>query len=297
MPLRQTEASGLEAVRLATELLHRVRLADPYGGIWEAADVQWWWRTPRASDELDQPFWLDGQGPVAAVLVTAWTDHWGLDPIVAPGAPPAILAKLLSAVVDRLHALAPGSVEALVRDDDEALARLVGSLGFKPTGERGGATWVDASDRPTVPPLLEGFELVDRVRSHDRPHPLVVRNGPTVEARLNELALYDPALDLAIRATSGEIAAYGLFWFDPVTRVGLVEPMRTEAAWQRRGLARTLLAAGLDRLARRGATRLKVGFGSEPARNLYLGVGFRVQAEMTTYSMDARGPGWRDPRS
>ena len=37
----------------------------------------------------------------------------------------------------------------------------------------------------------------------------------------------------------GEVAGYALFWFDPVTQVGLVQPMRVEEAYQRRGLART----------------------------------------------------------
>ena len=70
------------------------------------------------------------------------------------------------------------------------------------------------------------------------------------------------------------IAAYGLFWFDPVTHVGLVEPMRTEEDWQHRGLARSILTTGIDRLAKRGATRMKVGWGSPPGRALYLSSGF-----------------------
>jgi hypothetical protein len=35
-----------------------------------------------------------------------------------------------------------------------------------------------------------------------------------------------------------------------------------------------LLTTGVDRLARKGARRLKVGFETDAARNLYLGVGF-----------------------
>jgi hypothetical protein len=35
-----------------------------------------------------------------------------------------------------------------------------------------------------------------------------------------------------------------------------------------------LLTTGLDRLARAGARRLKVGFETDAARNLYLGAGF-----------------------
>ena len=35
-----------------------------------------------------------------------------------------------------------------------------------------------------------------------------------------------------------------------------------------------LLTNGLDRLVRKGARRLKVGFETDTARNLYLGAGF-----------------------
>jgi ribosomal protein S18 acetylase RimI-like enzyme len=50
--------------------------------------------------------------------------------------------------------------------------------------------------------------------------------------------------------------------------------MRVEDQYQRRGLARMLLTSGLERLARKGARRLKVGFETDAARNLYLGAGF-----------------------
>jgi hypothetical protein len=51
---------------LATQLLQRARCADPRAGLWEAADVQWWWRTPRRSDDVEKLFWIDDEGPVAA---------------------------------------------------------------------------------------------------------------------------------------------------------------------------------------------------------------------------------------
>lgn len=52
----EVRASGRESMALATELLERVRLADPNAGVWEAADVQWWWRKARRSDEVEQFF-------------------------------------------------------------------------------------------------------------------------------------------------------------------------------------------------------------------------------------------------
>jgi predicted N-acetyltransferase YhbS len=78
-----------------------------------------------------------------------------------------------------------------------------------------------------------------------------------------------------VAAPDGEPAGYALFWPDPVTSVGLVEPMRTEPAHQNRGIASHILATGLSRLAALGCRRLKVsndlgiylraGFEPDPA--------------------------------
>jgi len=68
-----------------------------------------------------------------------------------------------------------------------------------------------------------------------------------------------------------------------------VEPMRVEDAYQRRGLARALLATGLDRMAQHGAHRLKVGYATDVARGLYVGAGFRATATSRSYSRDFGG--------
>jgi ribosomal protein S18 acetylase RimI-like enzyme len=50
-----------------------------------------------------------------------------------------------------------------------------------------------------------------------------------------------------------------------------------------RGLARAVLTAGLDRLAKRGAP-LKVGYATDVARALYVGAGFRVTSTSRSHS-------------
>lgn len=114
---------------------------------------------------------------------------------------------------------------------------------------------------------------------------MIPRNGAHVAERLRECSLYRPDLDLCIEAPNGDVAAYGLFWADPVTRVGLVEPMRTEDRHQDRGLGKHLLCAGLERLTQAGCTRLKVTYleGNEPARLLYVGAGFTPRTRSETY--------------
>jgi predicted N-acetyltransferase YhbS len=286
-PSRESTATGLDAVRLASELLHRIRLAHPTAGLWEAADIQWWWRSPRESDGLAKSFWFDDTGPVAAVLLTRWRHAWGLDPIVAPGAPSWLLGTGLDRTLTGIHELGLTPVEVLVRDDDPTLPALLAQRGFVPGSEQGATFWMAAGERPEAPSLPDGFRLVDRRQAGDEPHWLVTRNGADVEARLRQTTLYDPALDVAIRAPSGEIAAYGVFWYDPVTHVGLVEPMRTEDAHQRRGLARAVLVSGFERLAARGATRFKVSAVSEGASALYQGVGFQRESSDRTFRLDA----------
>ncbi len=281
-----TLLTGIDYLHLVTALLHRVRDEDPTAGVWEAGDLQWWWRKPRTSDEIGQLFWLDAGGdPVAAVILTDWGDSWGCDPIVLPSRSsdlPAVWAR----AVARIEELDLGAVDMLVRDDDAELAALAEAAGFAPSGDHGMANWMDAAARPPVAPLADGYRLRDRVGRDGTPHHMIPRNGLDVAERLAQTSLYRPDLDLCIEAADGEVAAYAMFWLDPETGVGLVEPMRTEEAHQRRGLARHLLTAGLDRLAARGAARLKISYEADnhAARDLYLGTGFVPVAPDTNYA-------------
>jgi GNAT superfamily N-acetyltransferase len=290
MAIREVRASGLEYLALATELLQRARLTDTEAGLWEAADLQWWWRTPRRSDAIDHIFWIDDEGPVAGVALTDWGRAWGCDPIVVPGVSTVTLPTVWARAREAINALGLEAVEVLARDDDFELQGLLTGAGFAADDERSGITWMNAQDRPNVADLPEGFALVDRGRPTTSPHPMRRRSGEGVEARLMQCSLYDPGLDLAVEAADGQVAGYALFWFDPVTEVGLVEPMRVEDAYQRRGLARAMLTAGLDRLAKQGARRLKVGYATDAARALYVGAGFRVTSTDTSYSRARRAP-------
>ena len=284
MAIQEVRASGLEYLALVTKLLQRARLADAEAGVWEAADLQWWWRTPRRSDAVDQLFWIHDEGPVAGVVLTEWERGWGCDPIVVGGVSTVPLPTVWARAVEAVDALGLEAVEVLARDDDLELLGLLADSGFVADDDRSGIAWMDAEDRADVAALPEGFVLVDRAQETTRPHPMRRRSGEWVEARLRQCSLYDPALDLAVETADGQVAGYSLYWFDPVTEVGLLEPMRVEDAHQRRGLARAMLTEGLDRLAKRGARRLKVGYGTDIGRALYVGAGFRVTTTTTPYS-------------
>ena len=157
MVIHEVRASGLEYVALATELLQRARVADAEAGVWEAADLQWWWRTPRRSDAIDHLFWIDDEGPVAAVVLTDWGRAWGCDPIVVPGISTVPLSTVWARAVESIHALGLEAVEVLARDDDFELQGLLAGAGFVADDERSGITWMNAQDRPNVAALPEGI--------------------------------------------------------------------------------------------------------------------------------------------
>jgi predicted N-acetyltransferase YhbS len=269
--VRRELLRGLGRLNATTTVLQRARLADPLGGMWEAADVQWWWRRPRATDELALPVWFDEVGPVAAAGLTAWEDTWQADVFAVPSM--VNEGDVWAATLEATAIHGSNALEALVHEDDAPRADLALESGFAMTDELSGTAWMDADHRPPVT-QVDGFAIVDRVAREVRPHPMIVRNGEQVEQRLRQCSLYDPTLDLAVEDVGGRVAGYALFWFDHTTLVGLLEPMRVEDDYQRRGLARMLLTNGLGRLARKGARRLKVGFETDAARNLYLGTGF-----------------------
>jgi predicted N-acetyltransferase YhbS len=269
--VRRELLSGLDRLHATTAVLQRARLADPVGGMWEAADLQWWWRRPRVTDELLLPVWFDELGPVAAACLTAWGDTWQADAFVVP-----LLVdeeEVWAATLELAAGHRGDGLRLIVCGEASSVAGLALRSGFTMTEELSGTCWMDADQRAPVA-LVDGFTIVDRAMRADRPHPMIARNGELVESRLRQCSLYDPRLDLAVEDADGTVAGYALFWFDGTTLVGLLEPMRVEDDYQRRGLARMLLTSGLDRLARTGARRLKVGFESDGARALYLGGGF-----------------------
>ncbi len=294
-PLREEHRAGVHSLADVTRLLQRIRGAHPTAGLYEAADLQWWWsQRPRSTDDLPQLFWFDHVGrPEAAVIATDGGDRMQLDPMVMPDAAPGWVAH----VVDRglAHASESG-IEAVgleVDRADEVLREVLLSHDF--VIEQGGLveTWLATDARPAISPLQDGYRLSSRLETMQRPHHMIsaVRNHPDPEARLRQTSLYRPDLDLVVHDSDDRVAAYGLFWYDPETATGLVEPMRTEEDHQRRGLARHVLTAGLDRLADAGAKRVKICYEPDnPASGrLYRSVGFEPDRQTVIFTGSTTG--------
>ena len=288
--LREVQMAGLERLAAVSQLLQRVRGAHPTAGLFEAADVQWWWgQRERSTDDQPQLIWFDEAGrPEAAVVATAHGTQVQLDPTFLPDAEPELVAHVMARGLAHAHEQGHLIVTLEVDPDDTVLLAVLADHGFDINGDGLVETWLAALDRPPVSSLPDGYRLQTRAETTHLPHHMisVARNHPDPSARLLQTSLYRSTLDLAVFAGDGAVAAYGLFWYDPTTSTALVEPMRTEDAHQRQGLARHVLTAGLDLLATAGAERIKICYEADnPASShLYLSVGFQRDRQTVMYS-------------
>lgn len=272
--LRISELAGLSYIAEVSALLQRARREHPTSGPLEAADYHWMWSTPRSTDDQPKVFWYDQQGPVAAAVTVEWGASTWLDPIVLP----SIRHDLLGPVLERgleLPIAETSPLEILVGDDDEQLIDLLNDRGFQP--EQVDATaWMAADEAPDIADLAEGYSLQSRASNGSPTHPFELMTTQ-VEHRLSETSLYRADLDLTVIDEQGKGAAHALFWFDPTTRVGLIEPVGTAEAHRGKGLASHLLTAGIHALVAAGSERITVSWelDNEAAVALYAGVGFR----------------------
>ena len=183
--------------------------------MWEASDLQWWWRRSRVTDDLALPVWFDEFGPVAAAGLTAWEETWQADVFVAPS-----IVNEQEVWVATLEAAAGhggGALEVLLSENDTTLVELVIGSGFVTEDhDVSGTAWMDATALPLVT-TVDGFSIVNRAAPSGRPHPMTARNGELVEQRLSQCSLYDPTFDLSVEDWDGALAGYALFWFDPIT--------------------------------------------------------------------------------
>lgn len=279
---------GIAYLEAVTDLLRQRRNAHPTRGEYEAAEPLWWWaEIPRPTDSLNQLFWFDDANtPKAAVVLIDWRDWVSMNPIVMPDASSDWVSHVVARGLAHADAAGLGPVELEIDRNDTVMQAALADHGITIKEEGYVESWLDAGDRPAVSPLADGYRSLGRNETKHLPHHMAPRHHPEIEQRLLETTLYRPDLDLVVLDSNDVCAAYGLCWYDPETSTGVIEPMRTEEEHQRKGLARHLLTAGIDRLASAGAERIKIVFepGNPASSRLYPDVGFRPVKHTDIYA-------------
>jgi predicted N-acetyltransferase YhbS len=130
--------------------------------------------------------------------------------------------------------------------------------------------------------LPEGFQLksladendlakVDRVLWRGFDHPGEPPSG-SIEGRekMQSGPHFRKDLAIVVEAPDGAFVAFGGLWFDPVNKIGYVEPVATDPDYRRRGLGTAAVMEGLRRCGELGASVAYVGTDMP----FYLSMGF-----------------------
>jgi ribosomal protein S18 acetylase RimI-like enzyme len=105
-------------------------------------------------------------------------------------------------------------------------------------------------------------------------------------ARVRRTWPYRPGLDHIMTTDDGQVVAFCTAWIDQENAAGLLEPVGTHPAHQRRGLAKAVCLAGLGALRNAGARTAQVCYQSDAAAATYRAIGFDHEWQELTFRKD-----------
>ena len=183
---------------------------------------------------------------------------------------------------------APGAYDTEALSVQPWAGPILRDMGYAPANEADFRVNGQPLDRDLPAPELRNGATVRAVR--DEPDDLKARVALHCEVwesakfslegyeRLRTKPLYRPDLDLVVETADGELAAYCIVWWDPVTKTGEFEPVGTSERFRRQGFGKAVVLEGLRRLKDLGAEYAMVicslGPTYEPSRFLYTSAGF-----------------------
>jgi len=181
----------------------------------------------------------------------------------------------------------PSPYTVFIRHDHQTFQQMAQRLGFQATGEALVQTILDLRAGLPAMPVLAGYQ-VRSLRQDDLAagKPPVLHISAAMCRRIRNTPLYREDMHLVVVAPDARIAAECICWVDPVNSIGVFEPVRTQEGFQRRGLARAMMAEGLRRMAARGVRWAKVSHfqSNTGAASLYRAVGFREAFARLVYA-------------
>jgi ribosomal protein S18 acetylase RimI-like enzyme len=168
---------------------------------------------------------------------------------------------------------------------DRSLAAALERFGYQADHSESSGVLAGSLDRLPEGPLQDGYHLdwvrtprllIGRVEAHRAafaPSDLSVRKYE----RLQRTWAYRPQLDRLVVTDAEEVVAFCTAWLDEDNASGLLEPVGTDPAHQRRGLARAVCLDACRALQAAGARHAQVGFASPAGFATYASLGFQLQ--------------------
>jgi ribosomal protein S18 acetylase RimI-like enzyme len=207
-----------------------------------------------------------------------------------------LVDEMLDTVETVIHArLAAGDelpyVYTFFLSDDAAMADALRRRGFEDAREPGGHVLrreLDSLPQPVVPDgyrlgwVVDDHDLLGRVEAHwaaFAPSDLTA----AMYERVRRTWSYRQELDRIAVADDGQVVAFCTAWLDERNHAGLLEPVGTHPAHQRRGLASAVVVDALGALRDAGATVAQIGTSGETALATYSSIGFRPWKREVTF--------------
>jgi GNAT superfamily N-acetyltransferase len=177
------------------------------------------------------------------------------------------------------------TLRVYVNDFDTAFERVVRERGYEPDPDRNRPLSQFVIPDP-FPPIRvpDGFHLksladdndlarLDRALWRGFDHPgEPPAGGIEGRRRMQSGPHFRADLTMVIEAPSGDLVAFGGLWFDPINRLGYVEPVAVDPDYRRRRLGTAVVLEGVRRCGELGATVAYVG-SDQP---FYRALGFRT---------------------
>ncbi len=251
-------------------------------------DLDWWHALLPEPEQFmaGVPLWFAG----AALIGFLWPGESSIDNMLHPQhrtAEAAMLAWAEEHLRKPAAEAAPAQLRQWSRETDVQREELLRAQGFVRHSDFL-ANNVLALDAPTPEPQLPpGYTIrpitgaADDVEARVAVHRAAFHPSKMTVAK-QRAAMASPTyrsdLDLVVVAPDGQLAAFCIVWWEEENKVALFEPVGCHPDYQRRGLGRAVICAGLRRLRELGAMRAHVlSWGEEGASALlYRSIGFRL---------------------
>ena len=290
-------ATSIDDLLLAGSLLSRAWLERAPDVAGTVGDLEWWYAQAwpdELSEHLDLWF-VDGDLAGWSWIDLPESGDWFVRPALSGGA-------LEEAILDHLDGRLTGpEIRAWVAATASPSIALLERRGFQPADDalsqyvrRLGA---DARPLPE-PDLPPGYRLralagPDELEARLEIHRAAFAPSRMTEGHFRRLATlphYRFEHDLIAEAPGGSFAAFTLAWWEPVGRVGELEPVGTHPHHRRQGLAKAVILAALRLFADLGAEWAVVfsGTANEASEALYRAAGFEQHTIHRRYVRSVR---------
>ncbi len=205
--------------------------------------------------------WFDGNQPVGWALVDEFNNlWWELDPHYEESLGSQFVEWGEACLRKTLANGETTTLDTNCREDYTARITFLKRYGFQPTGDTNVAMVRDLSKPIPEPNLPPGFTIRPLAGIGEAEAVAMMHRaafGTDYMTTENRLAImntseYELSLDLVVVAPDGTIAANCICSANEQEKIGATDPLATHPRYQGQGLARALLARGMQLLKERG---------------------------------------------